>query len=174
MTTYTLSSGCFWCFDAVARQLRGVARSVCGYTGGERATATYRQVLTGRTGHAETVQVTFDETILPADILLDIYFAFHDPTSLNQQGADVGPQYASVMWYADTDQELTFIEARDRAQQVYKDKIVTRIEKLDRFYPAETEHQDYFSRHPDAGYCRVVIDPKVAKVRKQYAQYIQS
>lgn len=159
--------------DAVFRRLQGVNNSVCGYAGGERATASYPQVVTGRTGHVETVQVTFDKTELPADVMLDIYFTMHDPTSLNQQGADVGPQYASVMWFADSDQELAFIEARDRAQQIYTDQIVTRIEKLDRFYPAEAEHQDYFTHHPEAGYCQVVIDPKLVKVRQTFTKYLK-
>lgn len=173
MTTYTLAAGCFWCIDAVFRRLKGVESSVCGYAGGSREDARYYAVATGKTGHAEAVQVTFDEAILPAETLLDIFFLIHDPTTLNRQGADKGPQYASVMWYENDAQKADFVAALERAQQLWSEPIVTRIEPLDKFYDAEPEHQDYFTHNPANGYCSVVIAPKIVKARKEYTQWFK-
>lgn len=171
MTTYVLGGGCFWCLDAVFRRVKGVQSVVSGYAGGTHANPSYYDVATGTTGHAEVVQVTFDEAIIPAETLLDIYFTLHDPTTLNRQGADTGPQYRSIMLYADDAQKAAFQAAANRAADIWDDPIVTRIEPLDTFYPAEPEHQDYFTNHPEQGYCQIVIAPKISKVRHRYKQW---
>lgn len=171
MTTYTLAGGCFWCLDAVFRRLKGVQSSVCGYSGGTADDANYYKVAGGTTGHAESVQVTFDESVLPSDILLDIFFLIHDPTSLNRQGADVGPQYRSAMFYVDDGEKTAFEQAMHRAQDHWDDALVTELVPLKAFYPAEPEHQDYFSKDPSNGYCSVVIAPKIIKARKEYANW---
>lgn len=173
MATYTLSGGCFWCLDAVFHQLQGVTKLISGYSGGTAHTATYSDVATGTTNHVETVQVTFDEMVLPAEALLDIFFTLHDPTTLNHQGADIGPQYASVMWYVGGEQKLQFEVALERAQTVWSDPIVTRIEPLAHFYPAESVHQNYSEDNPTNPYCSIVIDPKIVKVRKKFQKYFQ-
>lgn len=171
MKTYVLAGGCFWCLDAVFRRLRGVAVSECGYAGGTESEAHYYAVATGRTGHAESVRVTFDETLLPADVLLDLFFLIHDPTMLNRQGADTGPQYRSAMFYQDDIDRAEFEAAVSRAQWHWSDMIVTDIVPLREFYVAEPEHQDYFSNNPANGYCSIVIAPKIVKARAVYKQY---
>ena len=171
MTTYTLAGGCFWCIDAVFQRLNGVTSSVSGYAGGSKADADYYRVASGATGHAEAVQVTFDETKLPADDLLDIFFLIHNPTTLNQQGADKGPQYRSAMFYADTAQQHQFESAVQRAQAHWDDPIVTERTPLEAFYEAEPEHQDYFTNNPANPYCSIVIDPKIVKARHAYSHY---
>ena len=174
MTTYVLGGGCFWCLDAVFRRVRGVTSVVSGYAGGETDTPTYYKVASGKTGHAEVVQVTFDETILPADTLLDIFFTLHDPTTPNRQGADEGTQYRSIMLYADNDQYGEFTAAIRRASTLWNDPIVTQVEQLETFYAAEPEHQDYFANNPANGYCSIVIIPKISKVRAKYQDYFIS
>jgi peptide-methionine (S)-S-oxide reductase len=171
MKTYVLAGGCFWCLDAVFRRLDGVTSSICGYTGGDEKTARYYAVATGQTGHAEAVKVTFDETVVPAEVLLDMFFLIHDPTTLNRQGADVGTQYRSAMFYVDDIEKTEFEEAVARAQDHWSDMIVTDITPLHHFYEAEPEHQDYFNNNPANGYCSVVIEPKIVKARKAYTQY---
>lgn len=171
MTTYTLAGGCFWCLDAVFRDLKGVRSSVVGYTGGSIVKPSYETVVRGTTGHAESDQLTFDESIIPPDVILDIFFLIHNPTSLNQQGADVGSQYRSAMFYDGNDQKVAFEAARDRAQANWNDPIVTEITQLDTFYEAESYHQDYFARNPSNPYCPVVISPKVAKAKQAYADW---
>lgn len=171
MKTYVLAGGCFWCLDAVFRRLQGVSESVCGYAGGTADTASYYAVSTGKTGHAESVQVTFDESVLPAEVLLDLFFLIHDPTTLNRQGADVGSQYRSAMFYTDDTQKAEFEAAMLRAAQHWDDPLVTELSSLDEFYPAEPEHQDYFNNNPQNGYCSIVIEPKIVKARAAYKQY---
>ncbi len=173
MTTYVLAGGCFWCLDAVFRKLRGVTESLCVYAGGTEADANYYRVASGATDHAEAVKVTFDESILPRDVLLDIFFAIHNPTSLNRQGADAGPQYRSAMFYADEEQKKEFESAIERASKDWEDPIVTVLSPLDKYYVAEDEQQDYFNQNPFSGYCNFVISPKVKKARKEFAQYLQ-
>ncbi|HET6746773.1 MAG TPA: peptide-methionine (S)-S-oxide reductase MsrA [Candidatus Saccharimonadales bacterium] len=173
MTTYVLGGGCFWCLDAIYRRIQGVAKVVSGYAGGATQDPRYYQVASGTTGHAEVVQITFDETIVPPETILDIYFSSHNPTTLNQQGADIGTQYRSLMLYADETQHKAFQEAVERAKKLWDDPIVTNIESLEVFYPAEEEHQDYFNKNPDAGYCAVVIEPKLIKARKAYARWFK-
>jgi len=169
--TATLAGGCFWCLEAVFQPLKGVDRVVSGYTGGVVGRPTYADVCTGTTGHAEAVQVTFDPTVLSYHELLELFFAFHDPTTLNRQGADVGTQYRSSIFYHTPEQERT---ARDlivelERERVFPDPIVTEVVPLREWHPAETYHQSYYERNPDRMYCRAVIAPKVAKLRSKYA-----
>lgn len=171
MATYVLAGGCFWCLDAVYRRLKGVQTVYSGYAGGTVKDPSYQQVSTGETGHAEAVQITFDESIIPGDVILDLFFLIHDPTTLNRQGADVGPQYRSAMFYKDTEQRDAFEAAALRAKAHWEEPIVTEITALETFYPAEDEHQDYFNKNPGNGYCTVVIAPKIVKARAQYAQW---
>ena len=171
-TTFVLAGGCFWCLDAAYRALRGVTEVVSCYTGGSTPAPTYQQVCTGMTGHAEAVAVTFDETVIPADVILDAFFTMHDPTQLNRQGADIGTQYRSAMFPADDAQRELFQEALDRASEYYPSKIVTTIEPLGEVFAAEDEHQDFFAKNPTQGYCLAVAVPKVNKVRARFTQYL--
>jgi peptide-methionine (S)-S-oxide reductase len=174
MTTYTLAGGCFWCLDAVFRRLKGVEVSMCGYAGGLANDANYSVVSTGTTGHAEAVQVTFDETVIPAETILDIFFLIHNPTTKDRQGADVGPHYRSAMFYANDTQKQLFETVIKRAQVHWDDSIVTDLTPLDAFYKAELEHQDYFNNNLANGYCSVVIAPKILKVRQAYAEWFKT
>jgi len=168
--TATLGGGCFWCLEAVFQELNGVKRVVSGYAGGQVANPTYEQVCSGRTGHAEVVQVTFDAVQLSFRDVLQVFFGIHDPTTLNRQGADVGTQYRSAIFYDSPEQESiarAVIEEIDKAG-IWDAPVVTEVVPLAEFFPAEQYHQDYFRRNPGQGYCRVVIAPKVAKFRKQH------
>jgi peptide-methionine (S)-S-oxide reductase len=167
----TLGGGCFWCLEAVVEQLRGVHRVQSGYAGGTVPEPSYEQVCTGTTGHAEVVQVTFDPTVLSYRDLLDVFFATHDPTTRNRQGADVGTQYRSAIFYHTPEQQQA-AEARIAeliAAQIWDAPIVTEVVPLRAFYPAEDYHQGYFRDNPGQGYCQAVVAPKVAKFRKQFA-----
>ena len=166
----TLGGGCFWCLEAVFLELKGVLRVQSGYAGGRVPQPTYEQVCTGQTGHAEVVQVDFDPAELSYADLLKVFFAIHDPTTLNRQGADVGTQYRSVIFTHGPEQEAT---ARDVIQELsaeglFEAPIVTHVEPLDVFYPAEEYHQEFFARNPYQPYCMAVVAPKVAKFRKQF------
>ncbi|MBW4094722.1 MAG: peptide-methionine (S)-S-oxide reductase MsrA [Acidobacteria bacterium] len=172
MTTFVLGGGCFWCLDAVYRQMKGVTGVVSGYMGGHVGNPNYEQVSQGTTGHAEVVSVTFDETVIPADVILDVFFLFHDPTSLNRQGYDVGTQYRSSTFYADAAQREVFAAAVERNQTHWQDAIVTTLEPLSDFYAAEEVHQDFYAKYPDQGYCQVIINPKLAKARKYYSAWL--
>lgn len=172
MTTFVLGGGCFWCLDAVYREVVGVSDVVSGYAGGTVSQPTYEQVCTGRTGHAEVVAVTFDEAVVPADVILDMFFTLHDPTQLNRQGHDVGTQYRSVMFYADDAQRAAFEAARDRAAGLWPGSIVTEISPAPEFFAAEEYHQDFFAKNPGQGYCLAVAVPKVQKVRRSFADYV--
>ena len=173
MTTYVIAGGCFWCLDAVYRRLKGVTEVVSGYTGGQTLDPTYYQVASGETGHDEAVQITFDEAVIPAEVILDLFFLIHDPTTLNRQGADVGTQYRSGMFYTDETQKTAFEAAAERAKEHWSDPIVTEITQLETFYPAEDEHQDYFNKNPGNGYCSIVIEPKIIKARATYTQWFK-
>jgi peptide-methionine (S)-S-oxide reductase len=173
MTTYTLGSGCFWCLDALYRRIKGVTKVVSGYAGGKTKAPHYYEVASGETGHAEVVEVTFDETAIPKDVILDIFFSMHDPTTLNRQSADIGTQYRSILLYKDNEQKVNFEQAKDKAQQLWPQPIVTEITPLDTFYPAEEEHQNYFTKHPDAGYCNIVIEPKLVKARHTFKKWLK-
>jgi peptide-methionine (S)-S-oxide reductase len=172
MTTFVLAGGCFWCLDAVYRTLQGVQDVVSGYVGGHVEEPSYELVCTGTTGHAEAVAVTFDESVIPADVILDVFFTLHDPRQLNRQGADVGTQYRSAMFPADDAQRELFERAIERASDIWDGGIVTTIEPLSTFHRAEEYHQDFFAKNPGQGYCLAVALPKANKVRKAYSQYI--
>jgi peptide-methionine (S)-S-oxide reductase len=165
----TLGGGCFWCLDAAYRQVEGVTRVVSGYAGGARPNPTYEQVCTGATGHAEVVRVEFDPTVITYEDVLDIFWAIHDPTQLNRQGADIGTQYRSVIFVHDDAQRSAAERSRQAVQAHWDKPVVTAIEPLPDFWPAEEYHQDYFARNPDQGYCQVVINPKLRKLRERYA-----
>jgi peptide-methionine (S)-S-oxide reductase len=166
----TLGGGCFWCLEAVFVELRGVERVESGYAGGRVPKPTYQQVCSGATGHAEVVQVTFDPSQLSYRDLLNVFFTIHDPTTLNRQGADVGTQYRSAIFTHGPEQERVAREAIAElsASGVWDRPVVTEVEPLEEFYPAEEYHRDYFARNPEQGYCQVVVAPKVAKFRKQF------
>jgi peptide-methionine (S)-S-oxide reductase len=172
MRTFVIAGGCFWCLDAVYRTLAGVADVVSGYTGGVTENPDYEAVCTGMTGHAEAVKVVFDETVIPADVILDVFFTLHDPRQLNRQGDDVGTQYRSAMFFADDAQRAEFEAARDRAAEYWDGGLVTTIEPLGPWYDAEDYHQDFFAKNPNQGYCLAVALPKVNKIRTSYAPYV--
>jgi peptide-methionine (S)-S-oxide reductase len=172
MTTYVLGGGCFWCLDAVYAQLRGVLRVESGYAGGD-GHPSYWHVVSGQTGHAEVTRVTFDESVIPSEVILDIFFLIHDPTSLNKQGADEGTQYRSTMMYEDETQRMQFQAALDRAQELWPRSIVTEIVALDTFHLAEPDHQDYYNQNTLAGYCQIVIEPKITKARREYTKWFK-
>ena len=168
----TLAGGCFWCLDAVYRRVRGVLGVESGYTGGHTPDPDYESVCTGTTGHAEAVRVRFDAAVVPAEVIMDLFFTGHDPTSLNRQGADVGTQYRSAV-FAQDEAEADFLRALiSRAQELFDRPIVTTVEPAGPWHPAEPVHQDFYARQPFNGYCRVVIDPKLAKVRQRYAAWL--
>jgi peptide-methionine (S)-S-oxide reductase len=172
MQTFVLAGGCFWCLDAVYRTLDGVKDVISGYTGGATAHPSYEAVCTGRTGHAEAVKVVFDETVIPAQVILDVFFTLHDPRQLNRQGADVGTQYRSAMFYTDEEQKALFEEAIEKAADMWDGTVVTTLEPLGEWFDAEDYHQDFFAKNPGQGYCMAVAVPKVNKVRKSFAQYV--
>ena len=174
MQTFVLAGGCFWCLDAVYRTLDGVKDVISGYTGGATAHPSYEDVCTGRTGHAEAVKVVFDETVIPAQVILDVFFTLHDPRQLNRQGADVGTQYRSAMFPADDEQKALFAEAIEKAADLWDGTVVTTLEPLGEWFDAEDYHQDFFAKNPGQGYCLAVALPKVNKIRKSYAPYIKA
>jgi len=172
MTTFYLAGGCFWCLDAAYRVLNGVSEVVSGYAGGESEFPTYDEVCSGSTGHAEAVAVTFDESVIPAEVILDAFFTMHDPRQLNRQGNDVGTQYRSAMFPVDAAQRDAFDAAFSRAEETWGGGLVTQIVDFTVFYPAEEYHQDFFAKNPTQGYCLAVAVPKVNKVRAGFAQYL--
>lgn len=169
----TLGGGCFWCLDAVLRDLRGVQQVVSGYTGGQVADPSYELVCTGTTGHAEVVQVTFDPDAISFGELLEVFFTIHDPTTLNRQGGDVGTQYRSAIFYHSPEQRATAEEVLARVQQIWSDPIVTEVSAFDTFYPAEDRHQDYYRNNQSQPYCQIVIAPKVAGARKDFLEKLK-
>ena len=166
----TLGGGCFWCLEAVYDEVEGVEKVVSGYAGGHVPNPTYEQVCSKQTGHAEVVQLTYDPDAISYRELLEIFFAIHDPTTPNRQGADVGPQYRSIILYHDDEQRRVAKDVITEAQEGWDDQIVTELEPLDVFYPAEAYHQDYYKNNPYQGYCMVVIRPKLSKFRKTFAE----
>ncbi len=171
LDTATLGGGCFWCLEAVYQEVRGVVRVVSGYAGGHVPDPDYRTVCTGTTGHAEVVQLTFDPDVVSYRDLLEIFFTIHDPTQRDRQGADVGPQYRSVILYAAPEQKVTaealITELED--ERVFDRPIVTEVVPLETFYPAEDYHQDYYQRNTGQAYCQIVVAPKLAKFRQKHA-----
>jgi peptide-methionine (S)-S-oxide reductase len=173
--TATLAGGCFWCLEAVFLELRGVLGVQSGYAGGHVPNPTYEQVCTGTTGHAEAVQVEFDPAELSYRDLLRVFFSIHDPTTLNRQCPDVGTQYRSAIFYHSPEQERTAREviAELERERIWDAPIVTEVRPLDAFYPAEEYHREYYRWHPEQTYCRVVIAPKLAKFRKEFADRLK-
>ena len=162
-----VGGGCFWCTEAAYLMHRGVVTVVSGYTGGAVANPGYGAVCSGRTGHAEVVRVSYDPALVSAGDLFDFFWKIHDPTTLNGQGADEGTQYRSVIFYADEAERTAAMDSRERARTKWGDAIVTTFEPLEEFYPAEDYHQNYFARNPEAGYCRAVIAPKIARIETE-------
>ena len=173
--TATLGGGCFWCLDAVYRGLKGVNQAVSGYAGGHVPNPTYEQVCGKTTGHAEVVRVEFDPSQIGFADILRVFFTIHDPTTKDRQGADVGPQYRSVIYYHSEEQKRTAeaVMAEIAAAGVWDGALVTELAPAPEFYPAEPEHQDYFARNPWSGYCRAVVAPKVQKFRKTFADRVK-
>jgi peptide-methionine (S)-S-oxide reductase len=176
LQTATLAGGCFWCLEAVFLELRGVEKVESGYAGGTVLNPSYEQVCTGRTGHAEVVQVTFDPAVISLKEILEVFFTAHDPTTLNRQGNDVGEQYRSVIFYRDEEQRKTAQKVIDELtkEHAFKDPIVTTVEPASTFYPAEEYHQDYFKNHPYQPYCMFAVSPKVKKIREKFATRLKA
>lgn len=174
METATLGGGCFWCLEPLFKEMRGVTRVTSGYAGGQTADPSYEQVCTGRTGHAEVVQIEFDPAVVSYADLLQVFFTMHDPTTLNRQGNDSGTQYRSIILTHSDAQRAAADAALPAARDLWDGKITTQVVPLERFYPAEPEHHDYFARNPGAGYCRAIIAPKVVKFRKQFTERLKA
>ena len=172
--TATFAGGCFWCLEAVFDRTVGVEKAQSGYMGGTRENPTYQQVCTGETGHAEVVRVTFDPEQISYPDLLDIFFAIHDPTQLDRQGNDVGTQYRSVIFYENAEQRAAAEKKIAELQPKLAERIVTAVEPAKPFNPAEPYHDDYFARNPNQPYCRAVVDPKVRKFQKAFADKVRS
>lgn len=170
MKTATLATGCFWCSEAIFSRLEGVKSVLPGYTGGRVEDPTYDEVCTGRTGHAEAVQVEFDPSVISFEKLLDVFWHTHDPTTLNRQGNDVGTQYRSAIFYHDEEQRAAAEKSKKEIEGkgVFKDPIVTEITPFKKFYVAENYHKNYYDQNQDAGYCMFVIEPKIQKLFKNY------
>ncbi len=174
LSTATFGGGCFWCTEAIFQQLRGVELVASGYSGGQVKNPSYREVCNGTTGHAEAIQVSFDPSVISYEQLLQVFFTTHDPTTLNRQGADVGTQYRSVIFYHDENQKETAEKVKKVfAPTIWDGSIVTEVTPYSEFYKAEEYHQNYFNENSEQGYCRIVINPKVQKFRKQYAAWLK-
>lgn len=172
----TMGGGCFWCMEAIFERLQGVERVVSGYAGGTVPNPSYERVCGGATGHAEVIQVTFDPAVISLKELLEFFFAFHDPTTLNAQGPDTGTQYRSVVYTNSPEQETTARAVVGQLERdgTFDDPIVTEVRPLDVFYPAEQYHQQYFQRNPDKAYCAAMIAPKVSKLRSKYGTRLKA
>ena len=170
----TVGGGCFWCTEAVFDQIKGVEEVVSGYSGGNvPGIPTYREVCSGLTGHAEVVQISFDTNVVSYKDMLNVFMTTHDPTTLNQQGADRGTQYRSVVFYHDEEQKQIAEEVMNEMSSVYEDPIVTELSPLDKFFPAEADHQSFYANNPSQGYCQAVISPKLANLRKIHADKLK-
>lgn len=174
METVTFAGGCFWCTEAIFSQLKGVEKVTPGYSWGTVKNPSYLDVSTGSTGHAESVQIVFDPTIISLDKLLYVFFKLHDPTTLNRQGADIGTQYRSAIFYANEAQKEEALKAVGVAKKDYKDPIVTEIVPFTNFYPADPSHKDYYFKHRLSPYCILVIDPKIQKLKKDFGEYLKN
>ena len=173
MERFTLAGGCFWCLDSAYTQLQGIGEVTCGYAGGHDQNPNYESVCNGSTGHAEVVAIEFDPEVISREIVLDVFFTVHDPTQLNRQGHDVGTQYRSAMFYESEEQRLLFERAIEKANENWGGRVVTEVTKLEKFFPAEDYHQDYFAKNPTQGYCVAVVVPKVSKVRQSFAHLVK-
>lgn len=173
MKTFVLGGGCFWCLDSAFVNFKGVAEVTCGYAGGQLENPSYERVCDGNTGHSEVVEIIFDESVITPDQIMDIFFTLHDPTQLNRQGNDIGTQYRSSMFYRDENEKEYFASQIERAKQIWGNSVVTTIEPLTTFWPAEEYHQDFFAKNPNQGYCVAVVAPKVAKVKKSFQNLLK-
>jgi peptide-methionine (S)-S-oxide reductase len=175
LQTATLAGGCFWCLEAVFDEVKGIQSVESGYAGGHVANPSYREVCTGTTGHAEATQITFDPGIISYRDVLNVFFAIHDPTTLNRQGADVGTQYRSAIFYHNDEQKSVAenLIKELNAQKIWERPIVTEVTKLDKFYMAEDYHQEYFANNQNQPYCQAVVAPKVTKFRKQHLEMLK-
>ena len=167
-----LGGGCFWCIEAVYKNVKGVISSVSGYAGGARANPTYENVCSGATGHAEIVDISYDAQVISLEDILEIFFAVHNPTTLNAQGADKGTQYRSVIYYANEEEKKIIEESIKRHQADFQDTIVTEVSPLPTVYPAETYHQNYYALNSSQGYCQVVIAPKLQKFMMKFPEHL--
>ena len=173
--TATFANGCFWCTEAVFQRLEGVSDIVSGFTGGNIKNPPYREVVQGRTGHAEAIQLKYDETLISYEELLLVFFTTHDPTTLNRQGNDVGTQYRSAIFYHSEEQKLMAEKVINRLnEEVFGGKIVTEITQASPFYSAEFEHQNFYNNHPSQPYCQFIIDPKIKKLKEVFAHKLRS
>ena len=168
----TLGGGCFWCVEAVLEKLAGVRSVTSGYAGGHVDDPSYEAVCRGETGHAEVVQVTFDPGTIAFRDLLEVFFSIHTPTTLNREGPDVGSQYRSAVYYHDDEQRRTTEALIEELDPLYDDDIVTEVEPLETFYPAEEHHQNYYEKHPSDAYCTINVDPKLSKLREKHAELL--
>jgi peptide-methionine (S)-S-oxide reductase len=173
MTEFVLAGGCFWCLDSSYSQFKGVIDVVCGYAGGHKENPTYEEVCGEGTGHAEVAKIIFDESIIPAEIILDLYFTVHDPRQLNRQGNDIGTSYRSAMFYQGEEQKELFEKALERAAEIWDGEIVTTLQPLEIFWDAEEYHQDYFTKNPSNAYCQAVVSAKMAKTRSAFTNYLK-
>ena len=173
MNSFVLGGGCFWCLDSTYMQFKGVHDVEVGYMGGASSNPSYEQVCDGNTGHVEVAKVIFDESIVPSEVILDMFFTLHDPTQLNRQGNDIGSQYRSAMFYDNDEQRILFEAARDRAIELWGPAIVTEIVPVETFWMGEEYHQDFFEKNPNQGYCNAVVAPKMAKVRAKFTEFLR-
>ncbi len=173
MTEFVLAGGCFWCLDSSYSQFRGVIDVVCGYSGGHTENPSYEEVCSEKTGHAEVAKVIFDESVISADTILDLFFTMHDPRQLNRQGNDIGTSYRSAMFYQGEEQKKLFEEALVRAGQMWEGEIVTTLQPLEKFWDAEEYHQDYFVKNPGNAYCQSVVSGKMAKTRAAFSEFLK-
>mgnify|MGYP001596470141 CR=1 FL=1 len=173
--TATLAVGCFWCTEAIFKRLKGVQSVLPGYSGGTTQNPTYEQVCSGTPGHAEAIQIKFDEALIPFEKILDIFWHTHNPTTLNQQGNDIGTQYRSAIFYHDEKQKKVAEKSKESLEKehLYPDPIVTEIVPFEKFYEAENYHKDYFDKNKNQSYCTMVIDPKIHKLLKEYGNDVK-
>lgn len=170
----TLGGGCFWCIEAFYNEVKGVIKAISGYSGGTvPGTPTYREICSGLTGHAEVVRVEYDADMISFEEILFLFFTAHNPTTLNRQGADVGTQYRSVIFYQDEQQKMIAEQVTQNVQQYFEESIVTEISPLINYFDAEDYHQGYYKQHPEEGYCSVVVGPKLSKLRKLHADKLK-
>lgn len=170
----TFGGGCFWCIEAVIQRLKGVEKVISGYAGGHDPSPNYRSVCSGETGHAEVIQVSFDPEVISYKDLITVFMTSHDPTTRNRQGADTGTQYRSIILFHSQEQKTSVDEVFDALKTSFSSPIVTEVVPLEKFFPAEAHHQNYYNENGMAGYCRIVIDPKIKKLREQYANKLKT
>jgi len=173
MTEFVLAGGCFWCLDSSYSQFKGIIDVECGYSGGHTTKPSYEEVCSEKTGHAEVAKVIFDESIISAEVVLDLFFTVHDPRQLNRQGNDIGSSYRSAMFYQGEEQKEIFEKALARAAEMWDGAIVTTLQPLEIFWPAEDYHQDYFSKNPGNAYCQSVVSGKMTKTRSAFKDFLK-